>query len=172
MSSSSYPDLNPPSLGDIAPPDHLAQRLAHDSERFGKNVSPDALNQDLAAHDQRHESFLANKASKGHHEVEHAKQIAATHVSDPNNVALKEGENRVEEKLPPFYSRPCLQGYGRTLTPVVRSTLGVTGTPGHFNRRKSLERQQQELDELSARLKKADEVERQLRARLGEAVGV
>ncbi|GAA5896492.1 hypothetical protein JCM6882_001029 [Rhodosporidiobolus microsporus] len=141
MSAHTSPDLNPASLGDVHPPAHLAQRLQHESEKYGQNVSPGALNADLAAHAERHQAIIDQTAAHGHEAVEHAKHVAATHTSDPaHNIPtgageqdLQEGESRVEAK------------------------------------RRSLERQQAELDELSERLKKADEVERQLRARLGEA---
>ncbi|GAA5826437.1 hypothetical protein JCM11251_002367 [Rhodosporidiobolus azoricus] len=136
--SSTSPDLNPASLGDIQPPAHLAQRLNDERERSGHSGTLDA---DLASHAERHQAILNDKVSHAHEAVEHAKHVAATHPSDPkHNIPegaqekdLQEGVNRVEAK------------------------------------RKSLERQQAELNELSERLRQADEAERQLRARLGEA---
>lgn len=41
-------------------------------------------------------------------------------------------------------------------------------SPSPVSRRKDLERQKEELDDLSAKLARADEVERLLRAKLGE----
>ncbi|GAA6003023.1 hypothetical protein JCM10207_001950 [Rhodosporidiobolus poonsookiae] len=134
------PDLNPTSLADVHPPEHLAQRLAAESREFGKNVSPDALSADLAAHEQRHQAHLQHKAAHGHDEVEHAKAVAASHASNSNKQAAR-GTDNVAQEL----------------------ESGVEA------KRKSLERQQAELDDLSEKLKRADEVERALRAQLGEA---
>ncbi|BGP16871.1 hypothetical protein JCM10213v2_004879 [Rhodosporidiobolus nylandii] len=115
MASQHSPEHTPASLGEIPLPSHLADQLHREQERFGKNISPDALNADLAAHDQRHQCIMSKKAAEGHDEVAHAKAIASTHSSDPSHEApsrsrdpydprldvareLKEGESYAEAK--------------------------------------------------------------------------
>ncbi|BGP40828.1 hypothetical protein JCM10450v2_004831 [Rhodotorula kratochvilovae] len=127
-----------PALGEVKLPPHLKERLEGDAQRFHHSTS---VGEDLAAHTQRHDTLLSSKASAAHAEVEHAKEVARTHTSDPANdargadadAALREGEQRVESK------------------------------------KNALAAQQAEISDLEARLRRADEVERLLRAKLGEA---
>ncbi|GAA6051111.1 hypothetical protein JCM3770_004720 [Rhodotorula araucariae] len=130
-----------PALGDVDLPAHLKERLEDDRQRFQHTTSVD---DDLAAHASRHDALLSSKVSAAHADVEHAKEVARTHTSDPANdarglreadedAALREGEARVESK------------------------------------KNALAAQQAELSEIDDRLRRAAEVERQLRAKLGEA---
>ncbi|GAA6044364.1 hypothetical protein JCM8097_006458 [Rhodosporidiobolus ruineniae] len=145
--ASNSPEITTASLGDVQPPAHLAQRLQDEQQRFGHSVSPDALNQDLAAHDERHQAFLQSKSQQGHAEVEHAKHIASTHTSDPSNEAPSRSRGPNDPRL----------------------DVAQELEQGVEQKRRSLERRQAEIDDMNEKLRRADEVERLLREKLGAA---
>ncbi|POY71048.1 hypothetical protein BMF94_5974 [Rhodotorula taiwanensis] len=57
-------------------PPHLEQRFNEESERFHHTQTVD---QDLAATAKRHDAVLQERVQHAHAEVEHAKQVAASH---------------------------------------------------------------------------------------------
>ncbi|BGP56118.1 hypothetical protein JCM8202v2_003729 [Rhodotorula sphaerocarpa] len=64
------------SAGDAQLPPHLEQRFAEEKERFHHSQSVD---EDVAAASKRHDAILKERVQHAHEEVEHAKQVAASH---------------------------------------------------------------------------------------------
>ncbi|BGP25271.1 hypothetical protein Rt10032_c04g1859 [Rhodotorula toruloides] len=79
-------------LAEADMPPHLRQRLEEEMDRFHH---PHSVDEDLAAASKRHDALIHSKIEHAHEQVEHAKQVAATHTSDPtHNAPTKPVHNR------------------------------------------------------------------------------
>ncbi|GAA5988191.1 hypothetical protein JCM10908_002104 [Rhodotorula pacifica] len=146
------------SLGDVQLPPQLEQRLAEEQDRFHHQKS---IDEDLAAASARHDAVLQDRVQHAHAEVEHAKQVAAAHHHQTSTSGGTSGLAAGAEA-----GAPAALGArtGSETGAVEQLSRGVQEKQRH------VEQQRAELSDLEARLERAAQVERDLRARLGEAV--
>ncbi|KAG0657513.1 hypothetical protein C6P46_006482 [Rhodotorula mucilaginosa] len=149
------------SLGEVELPEQLEQRLIEEQERFhhpyarvpsllraaraGREtlVAPHkSVDQDLQEVTARHDAIIQERVKHNHDEVEHAKQVAAAHHHQHQTGAKETGNPAAVDEL----------------------------SRGVQEKQRSVAQKQAELTDLDARLERAAKIERDLRARLGEAV--
>ncbi|KWU41319.1 hypothetical protein RHOSPDRAFT_37129 [Rhodotorula sp. JG-1b] len=103
---------------------------------------PKSVDQDLKEVTARHDAIIQERVKHNHDEVEHAKQVAAAHHHQHQTGAKETGNPAAVDEL----------------------------SRGVQEKQRSVAQQQAELTDLDARLERAAKIERDLRARLGEAV--
>ncbi|GAA5971150.1 hypothetical protein JCM8115_003076 [Rhodotorula mucilaginosa] len=103
---------------------------------------PKSVDQDLAEVTARHDAIIQERVKHNHDEVEHAKQVAAAHHHQHQTGAKETGNPAAVDEL----------------------------SRGVQEKQRSVAQKQAELTDLDARLERAAKIERDLRARLGEAV--
>ncbi|GAA6007011.1 uncharacterized protein JCM10292_003429 [Rhodotorula paludigena] len=123
-------------------PAHLKQRLEDEQQRYSHGSSVDAELRDASA---RHDALLQDKVQHLHEQNEH---VCPAVLSSP--LASADGP---AERVHEMHEHKLKETADRVETK--KSTVAA---------------QQAELSDLEARLRKADEVERLLRAKLGEQV--
>ncbi|GAA5953014.1 hypothetical protein JCM3765_003032 [Sporobolomyces pararoseus] len=123
-------------------PIHLAQKLAAEQQQFEKHLSPSQLKESLESASERHEQIVHQAQMNAHDQVEHAREVAATHESRPEDNVPGRVLHSQEEKLVP-------------LEAAVES------------KKASLNEKQRELQELEERLRQAEEKEAEMKRKLG-----
>ncbi|GAA5897930.1 uncharacterized protein JCM6883_000865 [Sporobolomyces salmoneus] len=122
-------------------PPHLAQRLQHDQSQFEKHLSPTQLEESLESASKRHEQVIHQKQMQSHQQVEHAREVAATH------------ESRPEDTVP----GRVLHDQGEKLGPLESSVE---------QKKASVNEKQKELQDLEERLRQAEEKEKEMKRKL------
>ncbi|GAA5842085.1 hypothetical protein JCM5353_001105 [Sporobolomyces roseus] len=122
-------------------PEHLAQRLEQDQHKFEKHLTPDQLEESLNQASSRHSEQIKEKQMASHEEVEHAREVAATHESRPEDNVPGRILHSDEEKLAAAVEE----------------------------KKASVNQAQRELEELNERLRRAEEAEMEMKRKLGLA---
>ncbi|GAA6063379.1 hypothetical protein JCM10212_000318 [Sporobolomyces blumeae] len=122
-------------------PPALAARLAEEQHHFGHNLTQGELDASLARANERHDHARHERAQVAHEHVQHAMNVATTH------------ESRPEDNVP-----------GRVLHADTDPLAAAVEA-----KKASVSQAQKELDEVNERLRRADEVEREIKAKLGLA---